>query len=300
MEKQVDPQQLLPRFKFLHDASHAVHNQQPALSRFLLATLTDAATSSKTPLPEKITKRFCSRCNSWYVPGGGNGNCSTRVAVAKNEAAGRSKGLTACQRRRRGLRRGLKHKSGEPASLEKNCNVVINDLGPDDAWKLEKPAVSLTSASMANKAQRPTPLKHRPGLVTHVAYTCGFCEAQTRYPGKSAKHVTQTRQSAVEAGAAKQHGPVASSETAAPATPSSAAAAYNRQPSIPKPKNGPAGASAQPNKLVSSTGTAAAAPSKPSKKNKRKAELQGLLASSKSRDSAGDPPLSLTDFLSSL
>ncbi|KAI8585945.1 hypothetical protein BDZ88DRAFT_455465 [Geranomyces variabilis] len=298
MEKQVDSQQLLPRLKFLHDASHAVHNQQPALSRFLLTTLTDAATFSNTPLPEKITKRFCSRCNSWYVPGGGNGYCSTRVAVAKNEAAGRSKGLSACQRRRRGLRRGLKH--GEPASLEKNSNVVINDFGPDDAWKLEKPVLNLTSASMAKKAQRPTPSKHRPGLVTHVAYTCGFCEAETRYPGKTAKHVTQMRQSAVEAGAAKQHGTFASSETAAPATPSSAAAAYNRQLSIPKPKKALAAASAQTNKVASSTGTAAGAPSKPSKKNKRKAELQSLLVSSKSRDSAGEPPLSLTDFLSSL
>ncbi|KAJ3149106.1 hypothetical protein HDU86_007049 [Geranomyces michiganensis] len=295
----MDPQILLPRLRFLHEASHALHSQQPALSRFLLTTLADAALATSTPLPEKITKRFCSRCGSLYVPGGGGGSdiaggTRTRVTVKKNGAV--RKGDSACQRRRRGLRRGLKPKTpiDPPAAGKTDKHIVINDLGPDDAWKEEKSTLTANS-----KKPRTVPGKrhHRPALLTHVAYTCGFCGAETRYPGKTVKHLAQIRQNVIDVRKTQQ-GNVVSSEGVAP-TPAVATDSQSVLPVSLKPKKGPVPAGASPVPKPAAGNIATGGPSKPSKKNKRKAELQGLLASSK-KASTGEAPLSLTDFLSSL
>ncbi|KAI8917138.1 hypothetical protein DFJ77DRAFT_459314 [Powellomyces hirtus] len=300
----MDPS-LPARLRFLHEASHSLHAVHPSLSRHLLASLTDVCAVSATPLPEKLTKRFCSRCCSLFVPG-----TSTHVQVKELGKSTRS----AQRRRRTGKASGelgqFRRTSGEshpsdpipigdrPTELQKRHTkprIIINGLG-----RTGNPKAAQQDALVAVKGKRKRArLALQPGaLLTCVSCQCTVCSAETRIPGKTAENEAQLLAALA---AQKRSVPSAVGEDFIPIPQMPAADLVKAPSSASSHPQYPRAALETPS---SSRGSMSPAPAmapagKIKKKDKRKNELRSLLAKKDSEDGAKSG-LTLTDFLSSL
>ncbi|TPX63744.1 hypothetical protein SpCBS45565_g06413 [Spizellomyces sp. 'palustris'] len=267
------------RLGFLHDAAHSLFDTCPSLSRFYLSKFQDVCADQKVPVIERISKRFCSRCGSLFVPGQnarvrvtGNGE-RENPKKKKRKTGNRSSAPT----RDESLSHAL-HVSHQ-GNLKR---IIINHVKNSES--MMGPATSRMlplTAPISGKRSRLLAESHQSNttLTNQVAYLCLTCGAETRFPGTSMEHVRQFDAAKNSLNASIKVPILPSGAKATPASEYSQATTHRLSDTL---ESSPSGV-------------------KKKKKEKRKNDLRTLLAASKKDDAhrTGNS-LNLTDFLSSL
>ncbi|KNC97147.1 uncharacterized protein SPPG_07538 [Spizellomyces punctatus DAOM BR117] len=269
------------RLGFLHDAAHSLFATCPSLSRFYLSKFQDVCADQKVPIVERVSKRFCSRCGSLFVPGQ---NVRVRVTGDGNGEKHKKKKRKTGNRSSAPTRQETLSHACHVSHPGNRTRIIINHVKNSESMmgRVTSGVLPLQiPAPISGKRLRLVAESHQSNatLMNQVAYLCVICGAETRFPGTSIEHVRQFDAAKNSLNAAVKVPILPSGAKATPASECSQATTGNLSNVL---ESSPCGV-------------------KKKKKEKRKNDLRTLLAASKKDDAqrTGDS-LNLTDFLSSL